>query len=110
MIINFFGFLVILILGFFIWANDNLKRKMKNEKKENDSWKIVIFKSNAVIIKFYQVIALMIFVTFFVGTIINLNFLIKFSDVVIAAALVFMSQNMIEYFSLKFFCKKYDNT
>lgn len=52
----------------------------------------------------------MIFVTFFVGTIINLNFMIKFSEVVIAAALVFMSQNMIEYFSLKFFCKKYDNT
>lgn len=32
MIINFFGFLVILILGFFIWANDNLKRKMKRRK------------------------------------------------------------------------------
>lgn len=65
MTINFFGLAVMIILGFFVWKNDHIRRERQTSYKNDERWQLILIKANNVTIKFYKLISLLVLLGFF---------------------------------------------
>lgn len=106
MTINFLGLAVIIILGFFVWKNDHIRRERQTSYKNDERWQLILIKVNNVTIKFYKLISLLVLLGFFLGTVVDINIKVALSNILLVTAFVIMSRHIVEYFALKYYDKR----